>query len=238
MHYRLYRKLIDAKRIVSSGSYQAVKRHYDNDYVSFIKSFNQRTQYQRELRKMVDSLKIEAESHLLDFGCNDGYAAALVRDWTGCEIKGVDQNPIAIEKGRRRYPDIDFELIDGDHLPFDNSTFDCCMINHVIGHVQSPVRVLSEINRVLKPEGRVGIVTPNKYYKIGVLPYNVVNDYEPDPTVLRYFSMGELSDCLQRANFKIDEIRTIGEQVPWLKFLNSHKFRLRVFAIGRKVRHK
>jgi SAM-dependent methyltransferase len=59
-----------------------------------------------------------------------------------------------------------FSLIDSTTLPFEPSTFDFVVTNHVIEHVgdrAAQLHHLLEIARVLRPEGRVYFAVPNRW---------------------------------------------------------------------------
>lgn len=51
----------------------------------------------------------------------------------------------------------------GEKLPFANESFDFVNMAEVIEHVQSPITVMSEVRRVLKPGGRVYLSVPNRF---------------------------------------------------------------------------
>lgn len=51
-------------------------------------------------------------------------------------------------------------LFDAHDIPFEDSTFDGVIIQAVLEHVADPVRCVSELTRVLKPEGIVYAETP------------------------------------------------------------------------------
>jgi len=51
--------------------------------------------------------------------------------------------------------------VEVDGLPFPEGEFDTAAMVDVIEHVVDPIGVLGEIHRVLKPEGRLIILTPN-----------------------------------------------------------------------------
>ncbi len=63
------------------------------------------------------------------------------------------------------YTDVAFSpgigaIADGHDLPFDDGSFDFVLAVSVLEHVADPPRVVSEIWRVLAPEGRVYAATP------------------------------------------------------------------------------
>ncbi|MCR5876539.1 class I SAM-dependent methyltransferase [Phenylobacterium sp. J426] len=74
-------------------------------------------------------------------------AAAL---YTGCQVLGTDIYASPHTQ----------VLADAHDLPFLDATFDAVWIQAVLEHVLDPPRVVSEIHRVLKPEGLVFADTP------------------------------------------------------------------------------
>lgn len=54
---------------------------------------------------------------------------------------------------------IAFQVIDAQALPFADATFDAVIANHMLYHVPDIARALSEIQRVLKPGGRLYAAT-------------------------------------------------------------------------------
>lgn len=96
---------------------------------------------------------------VLDFGCGTGNYLARIRERYGCACYGVE--PSEAMRARARTKSLDVVLVDGDHchIPFDDGQFDFAYMTDVIHHVQD-IRVLfSELGRVLKPDGRVCVVT-------------------------------------------------------------------------------
>jgi SAM-dependent methyltransferase len=92
----------------------------------------------------------------LELGCGYGRLsptfASLSRHHTG-----IDINAEALAAARDAYPDLDFRLSSGRELAFPDDTFDLVVTWTVLQHVRPERidRVLSEITRVLSPEGRL-----------------------------------------------------------------------------------
>jgi SAM-dependent methyltransferase len=57
-----------------------------------------------------------------------------------------------------------FVCADAHHLPFSDSVFEKANLYEVIEHVESPIRCLREIHRVLKEEGSLKLTTPNVFH--------------------------------------------------------------------------
>ncbi len=54
--------------------------------------------------------------------------------------------------------------LNSDKIPYPDSFFDSVTMGCVLAHVSSPIRVLKEINRVLKPGGVLVFSSPNPHY--------------------------------------------------------------------------
>jgi len=108
---------------------------------------------------------------VLDIGCQYGvFSFYLARK--GASVTGMDISQRWIERCRReareKYGHLDLSFLVGDaqELPFDDESFDVVVCSEVIEHVEHPGNVLSEINRVLVPDGVLVLSTPNtaSYY--------------------------------------------------------------------------
>jgi SAM-dependent methyltransferase len=68
-------------------------------------------------------------------------------------------------------------VFDGMSLPFPGKSFDVCVSNWVIEHVQDPLTHFSEVARVLRPGGAYCFRTPNRwhYFTIGsqLVPFSM-----------------------------------------------------------------
>ena len=49
---------------------------------------------------------------------------------------------------------------DATKLPFEDNTFDCVVTSEVLEHLQDDVTAISELHRVLKPGGSLGVTVP------------------------------------------------------------------------------
>ena len=97
-------------------------------------------------------------STLLDVGCGDGDFMVRMRD-LGWQTAGVEPDPVAVERATAR----GLEVHQGALEPaaFGDRRFDAITLAHVIEHVHDPSRLLANCRRLLKPTGRLVILTPN-----------------------------------------------------------------------------
>jgi ubiquinone/menaquinone biosynthesis C-methylase UbiE len=109
----------------------------------------------RARNEMLRHLPDLAGTRLLDVAIGDGRNMPLIaRD---CQVFGVDISSVLLEKCQRDYADRDIHLIVGEaeSLPFPDATFDNVMSCGALNHVNDPAKALSEMARVVKPDGLV-----------------------------------------------------------------------------------
>ena len=78
-----------------------------------------------------------------------------------CEVVAVD-----VCDNRQLHEGYAFQQVEGVDLPFEEASFDVVISNHVIEHVgdaQAQARHLSEIRRVMKPDGVGYLAVPNRW---------------------------------------------------------------------------
>jgi SAM-dependent methyltransferase len=96
---------------------------------------------------------------LLEVGCGSGefLAAAAQRGW---QSFGLDFDSAAVERaGKRAGVQADVgELVERRYA---NGFFDAIVMNNVIEHVWNPKQTLAECRRILRPGGRLVMITPN-----------------------------------------------------------------------------
>ena len=104
---------------------------------------------------------LHPRERVLDIGCGGGvdtFVAALLVGPTGQAV-GIDATPEMIKRARRNLHDVPlasatFLAASAEELPFTNQSFDVLISNGVFNLIPDKASALTEVLRVLKPEGR------------------------------------------------------------------------------------
>lgn len=112
--------------------------------------------------------------------------------------------------------------------PFADASFDACVSNYVLEHVEDPVAHLDEVARVLRPGGVYLFRTPNRYHIIALVSrvtphwfhHAVANRLRnlprgapaPYPTCYRLNSRGAIREAAARAGFDVRELRMVEKE--------------------------
>jgi ubiquinone/menaquinone biosynthesis C-methylase UbiE len=113
---------------------------------------------------LMEHLALGRARAALDVGCGAGgdvaEMARLMPD--GSHVSGLDASEAMIAEARRRTASlgtrVSLRIGDGADLPYDDQGFDACRAATVLQHVPDPARVVSEMARVTRPGGRVGVL--------------------------------------------------------------------------------
>ncbi len=115
-----------------------------------------------DLRVCFDSsvmwLPTQAGGRLLELGCGRGDMLEVLAN-LGWDAEGVDFDPRAAESARARGLHVRHDTL--ANCRYDDATFDAVIMSHVIEHLHDPISVVKECHRILKPGGRLVLLTPN-----------------------------------------------------------------------------
>jgi SAM-dependent methyltransferase len=102
-----------------------------------------------------------ADARILDVGCGDGFHLALSRDYgmPGWRLEGVDASPRAVAAARARGLTVHEGTIQEVELP--KADYDLILLIATVEHVEDPPGLLRSVQALLRPGGRVVIVTDN-----------------------------------------------------------------------------
>ena len=105
---------------------------------------------------------------VLEVGCGRGdFAIWLADKYPQAEVWGVDFSEVAIATAERRAESrgshARFRVDDSEALSFADRSFDYVISCECMEHVLHPLKMASEIHRVLRPEGKFILTTENYF---------------------------------------------------------------------------
>jgi 2-polyprenyl-3-methyl-5-hydroxy-6-metoxy-1,4-benzoquinol methylase len=149
-------------------------------------------------------LRCVPAGRLLDIGCGDGKMLKDMAD-LGWQVEGIDLDSVAVANSRSKGLKAHCGFL--EDLRYPDNCFDAVTMSHVIEHVHDPLELLKECRRILKPDGRIALVTPN-INSVGHRIYSSSWFHLDPPRHLHIFTVGSIGVLLQRAGFRKTKIST------------------------------
>lgn len=132
-------------------------------FIRFLDEATAQPSLQAYKQRLTELLALQPGGHVLDVGCGTGDDARVMATRVGRtgRVVGVDNSEAMIAEARRRAEAeslaIDYRVVNAMQLPFDDESFDATRADRSLMHVPDARQVLSEMQRVTKTGGRVGV---------------------------------------------------------------------------------
>jgi SAM-dependent methyltransferase len=164
---------------------------------------------------------LPADARILDVGCGDGFHLDLLAkhgpaSWS---LEGVDLDGRAVEAARRRGRTVHQGSV--EELGLEREAYDLATMIQTIEHVARPDAVLRAIRDLLKPGGRLVIVTDNtdsldfQWFRSGVWGgYHF-------PRHWNLFDRRSLARLARETGFEVARIGTIVSPVNWVYSIHN-----------------
>jgi len=155
------------------------------------------------------------QGNFLDIGCGD------CKGWDYLDLKkfkqimGIDINKELIKKNKKKFKKAKFYEMDvTKKLKFKDNSFDniCCV--ELIEHLKKPEILIKELFKIIKPEGKLIITTPNKSVSIKKF-FKIKNPYH-----VREFSIKEFKELVSKY-FDLIKIKHVFCTAWDLPFINT-----------------
>lgn len=158
---------------------------------------------------------LSADASVLDIGCGDGFHLGLLREFgpPGWRLAGVDLDRRAADAAAGQ--GLAVHVGDVRSLDLAAGTVDLALMIQTIEHVEDPAGVLEATLRLLRPGGRVMIVTDNT----GSPDFRLFRTRHWGgyhfPRHWNLFDRRSLAALAARTGFAVDRIETIVSPVNW-----------------------
>lgn len=199
----------------------------EHKYYGSIRSFKNGTV---EFHGILGNLIKANQSIALEIGAGtenktSSYLAVIV-----ARLDGLD-----IDERARLNPALDKVMVyDGGVFPVKDESYDIIVADYVMEHVENPLLMISEIQRVLKPGGHFVFRTPNNYHYVSIVsrftPHwfhllvanrargKTEGDIDPYATYYRFNSRRKIRAILSQSVMHEIELRMVEKQPSYMMF--------------------
>lgn len=144
---------------------------------------------------------------ILDLGCGTGHLTAKIAS-AGATVWGIDADSNMIQQARQNHPQLQFEVADARNFQVEE-TVDAVFSNAVLHWIREPDKVISCIDRALKPGGRfvAELGGRGNIQAIAEALLAAIAQLGADPSTIQlpwYFpSVGEYATRLEQQGFEV-----------------------------------
>ena len=142
-----------------------------------------------------------------------------------CTVVGIDLDPAVAERFHS-----EFHLASLNKMPFEDNSFDVVFSEYVFEHLEEPDGAFQEIRRVLKPGGKLLVITPNLFsYKslaahftpysfhvwMGNIRYGRGHEADMYPTTFLCNTRGAFKRFAKKHGFQINNMAIVTNGPTW-----------------------
>ena len=197
--------------------------------------FEQSKRLNRYYLPEIDLLKEIQGKTILDIGAGSGGKTTFYALNGARRVTGIDMEEGFITQARgfassKNVKNTDFIVANAEEMPFQDASFDMCVMNDVFEHLSKPEVVLQEVNRVLKPHGKVFINSPPYFHPYGAhltdligIPY--VHLLFPEPVLINAYKKLalETKSAEKRINLRFGIVDN-REQITYINKMTIARF--------------
>jgi ubiquinone/menaquinone biosynthesis C-methylase UbiE len=175
-----------------------------------------------EAKRLLELCKdLPTDARILDVGCGDGFHLNLLKKYgeKTWQLEGIDIDTRAAEMAEKSGLRVHVGSVEEINLP--ENSFDLAFMIQTIEHVEKPEKVLSAVQKILKPNGKLVIVTDNtdsidfKFFKGAYWGgYHF-------PRHWNLFNRHSLKKLAQKTGFDVAELKTIVSPVNWVYSIHN-----------------
>ena len=140
-------------------------------------------------------------ARILDLGCGDGFFSFVLSKRKNNKVIGIDLSKESIKIAKKRYPNIEFKVMDIEKTTFTKAYFDEVYAMDVLEHVDHLNDALNEVERIIKKRGRLIINVPHPKSEKWLL--KIRPSYFKEIHHVRIFKEKELDSMITKMGFNL-----------------------------------
>lgn len=161
---RFLQRWLEKKRryFLSSPSKEAFHRRlmkFYRPFMPFYKNASPEKLQNWDILERRDFFLKNVRPRAIDIGMQDGFFVRELKK-NGINTVGVDSVELLVQHARSKDPQGEYHNCFAEKMPFPDNAFQTATCSHVLEHVLDPPEILKEIQRILKPAGRIIVVVP------------------------------------------------------------------------------
>ncbi|MET0752464.1 MAG: class I SAM-dependent methyltransferase [Pyrinomonadaceae bacterium] len=191
---------------------------FSEEDFGFVHKIRSRLEAKRLLQLCKD---LPEDARILDVGCGDGFHLNLLKKYGGKNwtLEGVDVDKRAAAMAEKSGLKVYTGNIEELDLP--KNSYDLAFMIQTIEHVEKPEKVLSAAREVLKPGGRLVVVTDNTdSFDFALFKGGYWGGYH-FPRHWNLFNRKSLTGLAEKTNFEVAKLATIVSPVNWVYSIHN-----------------
>ncbi len=232
--------IIDVKDLIESFDFDEHVRRSDAYFATlqpddwrFYKPFYGPSAISGVLVKIGQMFDLAALYHgatVMDFGCGTAWLSRIVAR-LGCNAIAVDvaQTPLrmADDFTRRTQPDladkITYSVYDSQHIDLPDESVDCILCHDAFHHVADQKITLTELYRVLRPEGRAVFVEPGPNHSRSPMSQFEMRNYGVIENDIRIEQIDEIAREVGFYRLDVSLFAVRGHAIPVAHYMQIYK---------------
>ena len=194
------------------------------------------------LDRIMSAARVTRRSLALDLGCGPGIITESLAVEAG-EVIALDLSPEMIQRARQRCEkagrrNVRFAIGKAEKLPFHNASFDVIVTRLTLHHFPDPEAVLSEMVRVLQPDGRIVIADIISSHVPGESELHNALEVLRDPSHVRMIPYTELKHLIRSAGLVIkteDNCIRQREFTEWMQITGAPERSRPLYVVMREL---
>lgn len=173
---------------------------------------------------------LKPDARILDVGCGPGsFLFMAKKTLPGLHCEGVDISSIQIDFAKTQVgpntPGLVFRVIDSEHLPYEDASFDFVTTIEVLEHLHpyDAMKTAYEVRRVLKPNGEWLLTTPNyrSLWPLIEVGLNTVSPVKYHDQHISKFVPNSLVKFVEAGGFEVISLQTIFFLAPFFAVISE-----------------